>query len=33
MMYLRYEDLKKSNDDLREFILNALPAEGVAAKY
>uniref|UniRef100_A0A486XWB2 Carboxypeptidase-related protein n=1 Tax=Rheinheimera sp. BAL341 TaxID=1708203 RepID=A0A486XWB2_9GAMM len=33
MMYLRYEDLKKSNDDLREFIVNALPAEGVAAKY
>lgn len=33
MMYLRAEDLKKSNDDLREFILKALPAEGVAAKY
>ncbi|MDX3774647.1 carboxypeptidase [Chromatiaceae bacterium AAb-1] len=33
MMYLRAEDLKKSNDDLREFIQNALPAEGVAAKY
>ena len=33
MMYLRREDLKKSNDDLREFILGALPAEGVAAKY
>lgn len=33
MMYLRAEDLQKSNDDLREFILNALPPEGVAAKY
>ncbi|WP_019677136.1 S10 family peptidase [Arsukibacterium perlucidum] len=33
MMYLRAEDLKKSNDDLREFILNALPATGKAAKY
>ncbi|MDX1539235.1 S10 family serine carboxypeptidase-like protein [Arsukibacterium sp.] len=33
MMYLRAEDLKKSNDDLRQFILNALPAEGQAAKY
>ncbi|HSG52706.1 MAG TPA: carboxypeptidase, partial [Rheinheimera sp.] len=33
MMYLRAEDLKKSNDDLREFILNALPAAGEAAKY
>lgn len=33
MMYLRYEDLKKSNDDLREFILQSLPAQGQAAKY
>ncbi|WP_213998905.1 carboxypeptidase [Arsukibacterium sp.] len=33
MMYLRAEDLQKSNDDLREFILNALPAEGQPAKY
>ena len=33
MMYLRAEDLKKSNDDLREFILGALPAAGDAAKY
>lgn len=33
MMYLRAEDLQKSNDDLREFILGALPAAGVAAKY
>jgi carboxypeptidase C (cathepsin A) len=33
MMYLRAEDLKKSNDDLRQFILNALPKEGEPAKY
>ena len=33
MMYLRYEDLKKSNDDLREFILQSLPAAGQPAKY
>ncbi|MFN7120109.1 MAG: S10 family peptidase [Saprospiraceae bacterium] len=33
MMYLRQEDLKKANDDLREFIKNSLPAKGQAAKY
>lgn len=33
MMYLRAEDLKLSNQDLREFILKSLPAEGEAAKY
>jgi carboxypeptidase C (cathepsin A) len=33
MMYLRRADLEQSNQDLREFILDALPAEGVAAKY
>ena len=32
MMYLRKEDLKKSNDDLREFIKNTA-AKGKAAKY
>lgn len=32
MMYLRAEDLKKANDDLREFIKQALP-NGKAAKY
>lgn len=32
MMYLRYEDLIKSNDDLREFILNTSNT-GKAAKY
>ena len=32
MMYLRAEDLKKSNDDVREFIKNTLPGNK-AAKY
>ncbi|RLD29384.1 MAG: carboxypeptidase [Bacteroidetes bacterium] len=32
MMYLRNEDLIKSNDDLREFIKNSL-AKGKSAKY
>lgn len=33
MMYLRYEDLKQSNDDLRQFIKASLPAEDQPAKY
>jgi len=33
MMYLRAEDLVKSNDDLRDFIQKALPGAGVPAKY
>lgn len=33
MMYLRYEDLKTSNDDLREFIKNSTPPAGTPAKY
>jgi carboxypeptidase C (cathepsin A) len=33
MMYLRYEDLRDSNQHLREFILNSLPAKDKAAKY
>lgn len=33
MMYLRAADLKTSNDDIREFIQNSLPKEGVPAKY
>ncbi len=32
MMYLRRPDLKKANDDIREFILNTLPAKGEPAK-
>lgn len=32
MMYLRYEDLVKSNEDLREFIKNS-SAKGKSAKY
>ena len=32
MMYLRHEDLKSANDDLRAFILNSL-ADGESAKY
>ncbi len=33
MMYLRAEDLQKANDDIRMFIDNTLPGEGVPAKY
>jgi len=33
MMYLRAEDLRLSNQDLREFILQTVPAAGQAAKY
>lgn len=33
MMYLRAEDLKKANNDLREFINKTIPADGVPAKY
>jgi len=33
MMYLRHADLESSNNDLREFIINALPKDGKAAKY
>jgi len=33
MMYLRREDLEKSNEHLREFILNSLPKKGEPAKY
>ncbi len=32
MMYLRHEDLKKGNDDIRQFILDSL-SKGKAAKY
>ncbi|WP_407696604.1 S10 family peptidase [Shewanella goraebulensis] len=33
MMYLRSEDLKQSNQDLREFIEATMPKENEAAKY
>jgi carboxypeptidase C (cathepsin A) len=33
MMYLRQEDLKQANSDLRQFIQQSLPAKGQAAKY
>ncbi|WP_037321067.1 S10 family peptidase [Salegentibacter sp. Hel_I_6] len=33
MMYLRADDLKNANEDIREFIENSLPEEGAPAKY
>ncbi len=33
MMYLRAEDLKNANQDIREFIKNATPPEATPAKY
>ncbi|MDN3593670.1 S10 family peptidase [Zunongwangia endophytica] len=33
MMYLRKDDLKTANDDIRAFIKNSLPAEGESTKY
>jgi carboxypeptidase C (cathepsin A) len=33
MMYLRAEDLKNANDDIREFIKNSIPPAGTPAKY
>ncbi|MDT0644561.1 carboxypeptidase [Zunongwangia sp. F363] len=33
MMYLRSEDLKNANEDIREFIEKTLPEEGAPAKY
>lgn len=33
MMYLRNEDLKTANDDLRDFIAKSIPSEGMPAKY
>ena len=33
MMYLRYEDLKAANEDIRTFISESLPAKDEAAKY
>lgn len=33
MMYLRSEDLRTANDDIREFIKDSIPEEGTPAKY
>lgn len=33
MMYLRHEDLKQSNQDVREFIKNTLPSNKQPARY
>ena len=33
MMYLRAEDLKTANEDIREMILKTIPGKGVPAKY
>lgn len=33
MMYLRAEDLKNANEDIRKFIENSLPEDGAPAKY
>ncbi|MCH7680919.1 carboxypeptidase [candidate division KSB1 bacterium] len=33
MMYLRAEDLASSNEHLREFIRDSMPAEGIPAQY
>jgi carboxypeptidase C (cathepsin A) len=33
MMYLRHEDLKKANDDIRAFIRMSTPKKGQSAKY
>ena len=33
MMYLRKEDLRKSNEDIRAFIRYSTPKQGEPAKY
>ncbi|WP_440998811.1 S10 family peptidase [Fodinibius sp. SL11] len=33
MMYLRKEDLRTSNEDIRQFIRQSIPEEGTPAKY
>lgn len=33
MMYLRAEDLKAANEDIRQMIIATMPGEGVPAKY
>ncbi len=33
MMYLRYQDLRDANEDIRQFMKNTLPSKTQAAKY
>jgi hypothetical protein len=33
MMYLRHDDLRDANQDIRDFIMQSLPAKNEAAKY
>jgi carboxypeptidase C (cathepsin A) len=33
MMYMRKEDMKQANDDLREFFKNTIPKQGESARY
>ena len=33
MIYVRQEDLKQGNEDIRQFILNQIPKDGTAIKY
>lgn len=33
MMYLRSEDIRTANEDIRQFIKDAIPVEGAPAKY
>lgn len=33
MMYLRYDDLRDANEDIRQFMKNTLPSKTQAAKY
>ncbi|MDR0844715.1 MAG: hypothetical protein LBN71_05800 [Tannerella sp.] len=33
MMYIRNEDMKQANEDIRDFIKNTIPGEGVGVKY
>ena len=33
MIYVRQEDLKQGNEDIRQFILNQIPADGVKLTY
>ena len=33
MIYVRQEDLKQGNEDIRQFILSQIPKDGTAIKY